>query len=125
MEKDFTILIVEDDVDVCQRFTQYVNTQEDIEIVAITDDATQAISDILYYEPDAVILDLELHNGTGSGLDVLSSLKGKLVHPFILITTNNCSQIIYEHARELGADYIFYKHQNGYSKKQLLTFYTH
>ena len=57
-------------------------------------------------QPDAVILDLELHRGGGSGLDFLKKVQeAALDHPpYILITTNNISAITHKTARELGAD---------------------
>ena len=122
MKNNLTILLVEDDTDTCNAFLEYINTKNDITLLNTTNSSSQAISDILYYEPDAVILDLELHNGNGSGFDVLNKLKCIHLRPFILITTNNCSKIIYERARELGADYILYKQQENYSEQAVVDF---
>ncbi|MBR4026718.1 MAG: hypothetical protein IKJ01_04075 [Lachnospiraceae bacterium] len=93
-------------------------------LIAITNHSTEAVCKICEMLPDVVILDLELHNGEGSGLTILHELQSySLVHkPYFLVTTNNSSSITHETARELGADYIMSKHQEGYSEKSVLDF---
>lgn len=122
VDNTLTILVVEDDINVCQKYIEYVDTLDDISIVSITNNATKALQDIRDYRPNAIILDLELHLGSGSGLDVLQGLKDmtSMTNPYILVTTNNSSSITYEYARQLGADYIFYKHQENYTEKDAI-----
>ena len=76
------------------------------------------------YVPDAMILDLELHFGSGSGLQLLNDMQTLKIPypPYILITTNNSSTTTYEYARQLGADYIMYKHQQDYSPANVIEF---
>ena len=119
---ELTIILVEDDVSTCKRFVEYIDTKDDIVLVSTTNSADQAISDIKYHKPDAMILDLELHHGSGNGLEVLSGLKGISEHPFVVVTTNNSSDITYECARKLGADFILYKHQQDYTEKAVVDF---
>lgn len=119
-----TVLLVEDDQDACHAFTSYADSLEEIVIVGVTSSAIQAVQDMQDLIPDAVVLDLELHHGQGSGFDVLQGL-GSLSRsskPYVLITTNNSSRITYEYARQLGADFIFSKHQTDYSEKSALDF---
>lgn len=122
MDNVLTILLVEDDMAVCQNFVEYADTFEDITFVSVTNNSTKALEDIHDYLPNAIILDLELHHGSGSGLEVLQGIKDMMldVNPYILITTNNSSSVTYEYARQLGADYILYKHQGDYSEKVAL-----
>lgn len=122
--RNFTILLVEDDADACKAFIKYTEELEDVTIVSVTNNSATALTEIYDYLPDAVILDLELHQGTGSGLDVLRGLKDMTlsVYPYVLITTNNTSNITYEYARQLGADYIMSKYQEDYSEKNVVDF---
>lgn len=124
MKEELSVLLVEDDTYVCQQFIELVDTYDDIKLVGITNNAFKALDYIRDILPDAVILDLELNNGCGSGLDLLRGLKTLMItdYPYILITTNNSSAITYEAARQLGADYIMSKHQEGYSEKNPLDF---
>lgn len=117
---EIRIVLVEDDVPTCKRFWEDADKRDDIVIVATTGEAATAISQIHYYLPDVVILDLELNAGSGSGLEVLAGIKDLKKQPYIIVTTNNSSQMTYEYARGLGADYIMYKHQQGYSEKSVM-----
>ncbi|MBQ5675268.1 MAG: response regulator, partial [Lachnospiraceae bacterium] len=122
MDNVLTILLVEDDLATCQNFIEYADTFEDVSFVSVTNNSAKALQDVRDYLRNAIILDLELHHGGGSGLEVLQGIKDMMldVNPYILITTNNSSSVTYEYARQLGADYILYKHQENYSEKEAL-----
>ena len=124
MTEKLEILLVEDEPTTCMEFVSCIDETSDMTLVGVTNNATKALDYIKEFLPDVIILDLELHLGSGSGLNVLSDLKttplSKL--PYILITTNNTSPVTYDTARELGADYIISKHQENYSVKSVLEF---
>lgn len=124
METKLSILLVEDDPSTCKKIVDLIEASDDFELCGVTNNAhkaTEYISDTL---PEAIILDLELHQGCGSGLNVLTGIKDLSLDflPYILVTTNNSSAITYESARQLGADYIMSKHQENYSEKTPLEF---
>lgn len=121
---ELTILLVEDDAQICKNFVKCTCDNDDLMIVSITNNATKALADIKDYLPDVVILDLELHLGSGSGLDVLNGLPALQldINPYMLITTNNSSNTTFEFARQLGADFIMSKHQQDYSEQSVLNF---
>lgn len=118
------VLLIEDEKNVCQRFKDEINEREDIILVGVTNDSYQALEFVQNDVPDAIILDLELHFGTGNGLLFLKDLKNLSLSfsPYILITTHNSSPTTYQYARETGADFIMYKHQSDYSEKKVIEF---
>lgn len=124
MERELSILLVEDDPQACEDISTYIDTLDDVVLTGITNSASKAEQLIQDTLPDAVILDLELHAGSGSGLSLLQALHSMppAKIPYILITTNNSSAVTYEAARQLGADFIFSKHQNDYSAQSVLEF---
>lgn len=124
MKKPLSVLLVEDDSYVCKQIINIIDNSDDMLLVGVTGDSDKALEYIRDYLPDTVILDLELHKGSGSGLDVLNGLKNdySTIRPYILVTTNNSSIITYEIARQLGADYIMSKHQDNYSEKAVIDF---
>lgn len=124
MERKLSILLVEDDPNACKDIIEYIEELDDTTLIGVTNNSTKAVDYIHDYLPDAVILDLELHQGSGNGLFVLQALKQLLleVPPYILITTNNSSPVTYETARQLGADFIMSKHQEDYSAKTVVEF---
>lgn len=124
LEKELTVLLIEDDTLTCKNFRNYIDKLEDVILVGITNNSYRAIEYVSEYLPDAVILDLELNNGLGNGLTFLKDLKAlnPAIKPYILITTNNSSSTTYNYTREMGADFIMYKHQSDYSEKNAVDF---
>ena len=124
MDKKLSILLVEDEEDACNAFTEIIDELDDVSLVGVTNNSSDALKFIKDYLPDAVILDLELHRGRGNGFIVLQGLRQMSldINPYVLITTNNSSALTYESARQLGADFIMSKHQADYSAKGALDF---
>lgn len=124
MKEQLSILLVEDDPMACDAFRSYVDTQDHVILSKITNNAYGAIDYVKANLPHAVILDLELTAGSGNGLDFLHRLQDPSIpyRPFVVITTNNSSSTIYQHAHNSGADFILYKHQEDYSAKMVIDF---
>lgn len=124
LDRELNIILVEDDVEACKRFTEYTDLTDNISIIADTNNSYRAIELVKELHPDAVILDLELNQGKGNGLLFLQELKNLDVpfKPYILITTNNSSPTTYEYARQSGADFIMSKHQSDYSEQNAIDF---
>lgn len=123
-EQILRVLLVEDDKNECEEIENYIDTCDNVTLAGITNNSATALELVKQYLPDAVILDLELHHGGGNGLSFLLELsKLELSHrPYILITTNNSSEITYETARNFGADFIMAKHESTYSGKYAVDF---
>lgn len=124
MNRKLTILLIEDDKAECKNIEDCISEYDDMTLVGITDDENEALRLTQELLPEALILDLELHLGKGNGLSYLRRLKDANlpIKPYILITTNNTSMITYECARDLGADFILYKHQFDYSAENVVSF---
>lgn len=124
MEHLLNILLLEDEPDVCERFKQEIDLTQDMKLLAVTNDSHQALELASEYNPDVIIVDLELHFGKGNGLLFLEKLKecALATSPYILVTTNNSSTTAYSFAGTLGADFIMYKHQEDYSEKYVIDF---
>lgn len=119
MSKDrpITILLVEDDKEDCELMRNHINTREDVKLIGIANSPDKALDSIKTYMPDAIILDIELNSGKGSGLEILKEMKSIEMDfkPIIVITTNIVSKTVYEYAHENGADMIFHKLKEDYS----------
>ncbi len=124
MEEKLEILLVEDEPETCTAFAEAIYGSDDFVLIGVTNNATKALNSIMDAQPDAVILDLELHYGVGSGIHVLNNMRSLNLEkrPYMLVTTNNSSTLTYESARALGADYILFKHQPNYSVNSVLEF---
>ncbi len=124
MNRILKVLVIEDDTDACNALADCMEAFDDICLVAATNDASLALEHVTTYLPDAVILDLELHQGGGNGIEFLDNLNRLELthHPFILVTTNNLSSIIHESARKRGADFILTKFDEQYSASYVVHF---
>ena len=122
--KVLSILIIEDDAAACRELRQYIEKINDLKLSGITGDSDEGIEMVKSMLPDVVILDIELHHGHGNGILFLAKLNTIMLpmRPYILITTNNSSNITYESARQLGADFIMSKHKPDYSAQYVIEF---
>lgn len=124
MNNQLAILLVEADKCTCEEIAHYISEINDINLVETTDSSINALEAMANYLPEAVILDLELIQGDGNGIQFLVGLKKLKLqyHPYILITTNNSSLVTLDFAHKLGADFIISKHQPHYSAKNVVDF---
>lgn len=122
--KMLNILIIEDDAYACRELSLYIEKIQDLKLVGVTGDSDRGIELVKSTLPDVVILDIELHHGSGNGLLFLAKLNTLRLsmRPYILITTNNSSNVTYESARQLGADFIMSKHKADYSAQYVIEF---
>lgn len=120
--KPMTILLVEDEIEDCKDFQNYLKNRKDIKLIGIANSTEKALEYIKTYIPDGIILDIELNNGKGSGLEILEQLKilKPKIKPLIIITTNISSKSVYAFAHENGADLIFHKLKEDYSPDQVI-----
>ena len=93
------------------------STSRGIILAGVTDSSQEGLELTKEKQPDAVVLDLELHNGSGNGADIpFGTQKLKLGHqPYVMVVTNNISAATHSLARKMGADFIITKSQTDYS----------
>lgn len=124
MERALTILIIEDDDAICQRLATEIEETQDITLMGITNSSLEALELVKEQLPDAIILDLDLGSGRGNGFEFLQGVK-KIplsIAPYILVTTSFSSSKAQNFAKDLGADFIFFKHQTDYTEKKAVAF---
>ena len=116
------VLLVEDDIDECNKYKNISDKRNDINLVAVTNSSTKAIEYLKHYKPNAVILDLELNQGEGSGFEFIENIakQGITKRPNIVVTTNVCSDSVYDFCHKNKIDFIFYKKQVNYSQEKIL-----
>ena len=118
--KPMKILIIEDDINDCNKLIESSKQRNDIEIVAITDSDVDALKYVKVKHPEGIILDLELNNsqnGSTDSLDFLSNLKELKLNfePIIIVTTHVNSKRTYDILHKNGVDLILYKDHPNYS----------
>ena len=122
MDERMKLLLIEDDEMKCKRFQEVENVNKQITFVATTKSSLEGIKLVKKFKPDGIILDLELNNGEGSGFDFLKEIRklNLTVMPKIVVTTNVCSQSVYDYLHQNQVDFIFYKKQQNYSEENVI-----
>lgn len=123
-KKSMSILLIEDDVAECNKFRECADRRAaEIHFIHMTGSSIEGLKYVQSHMPEAVILDLELHNGKGSGLQFLAELQATTVarQPLIFVTTNNPSKIVHDHVRDNGVTFVFYKRQSDYSPDMVIS----
>ena len=121
--KPMSLLLIEDDEFECKKFKSYVETLNNVKIVGITNSSDKGIEYFKTYLPEAIVLDIELHKGQGSGIEFIENVKKYMAEfrPIIVVTTNASSSILYDKLHDEGVDLIFYKKQTDYSPKLIIS----
>ncbi len=123
--KPMKILIIEDDIDDCNKFVKCIKNRKDIELVAVTDSDIKGLKYVKAKSPEGIILDLELNNSTTGNTDALefiSKLKDLKLEkqPIVIVTTHVNSKRTYEILHRKGVDLILYKDHPKYSCEHVL-----
>jgi DNA-binding NarL/FixJ family response regulator len=102
------LYLVEDSPIVLALLRELLADEAGIECVGHSRDAPAAIADIARLDPDAIILDIALKDGTG--FDVLRSLPPPgTPRPVVLVLSNFALPRYRDEAKRLGADHYFDK----------------
>ena len=122
--KPMTILIIEDDVNACNKFRECAKRRNDIQIVKITDSDIDGLEYAKEKRPEGIILDLELNNssnGNVSSMGIVSKLRkiSPNYEPVIIVTTHVKSKRTYEILHRDNVDLIMYKEQANYSSENV------
>lgn len=122
-DKPMSLLLIEDDERECQNYKAYIESLEDVKLVEATNSSEKGLEYFDLYIPEAIILDIELHNGQGSGLEFIEKIKGHIkdFKPIIVVITNASSNLLYDKLHYEGVDLIFYKKQTDYSPQLVIS----
>ncbi len=124
MSTILNILVIEDDPELYQEISHQIAVSPHFHLLGITQNTDKALESVKNEHPEIIILEIELNHGNGNGLEILKRIRelSLIRTPYILVNTRNRSTCTYEIARQLGADFIFPKHQEDYSGKKVMDF---
>jgi len=111
MYQDIRLLLVEDEKDVRNEYKAALMNHPTVRLVAEVETSAEAYRILQEMEVDAIILDLELREG--SGMLLLQRMQSENIRkPFIAAVTNVVSKVVYDSIRSMGVDYICTKSAN-------------
>lgn len=101
------VFIVEDSPLIRRRLMQLVETIQGVQIVGEAEDAQTAVRQIMLSQPDIVLLDLHLAQGTG--MEVVTGLSLHQHPATIIVLSNHATSGIRQACLRAGAGYVFDK----------------
>ena len=121
--KPMSLLLIEDDEFECKKFKSYVETLDNVKLIGVTNSSNEGLEYFKTYLPEAIVLDIELHKGQGSGIEFIEQAKKFMTEfrPIIVVATNASSSILYDKLHDEGVDLVFYKKQTDYSPKLVIS----
>lgn len=96
MKKMIKILVIEDDVDFCYLIRKTLEMQKDFQVVGQCSDTIQALSLAKTFEPDIVLLDLNLSCGSLDGIEIGKKIRLQTDAKIVILTAFEDSDIILE-----------------------------
>jgi len=116
------IVLIEDDVATCRDFVEHANIRKDIVFVGITGDSDEGLKLVKDNMAEAIILDLELSYGKGSGFDFLDEFISTNfnIRPIVIVTTRTRNDNIHTMLHtKYNIDALLYKKQEGYGPEMV------
>jgi len=104
------VLIVEDLPRVQALLRELIDEPGRFEVTGIADTEAQAIEQYAALQPDAVVIDLSLRQGTGLGvIAALRRLQVNEQRPLLIVLTNHAFPVLEAACRHAGADHFLDK----------------
>jgi DNA-binding NarL/FixJ family response regulator len=103
------VFVIEDAMQVRKRLLALLRTVAGVDVVGEADRVADAIAGVLASNADAVLLDLQLTDG--SGLDVLAAIKAKRPGLRVIVLSNFTSAQYRQASLKAGADIFLDKSQ--------------
>lgn len=116
------LFVIEDEKSICEEYKERVKDYSEINYLGSTGSSEKALQICKELNPGALVLDLELQQGSGNGLEFLRKLKNLNLptKPYIIVVTNIISPTTHKIARQLGTDFVITKSQKDYNVKMVL-----
>jgi two-component system response regulator (stage 0 sporulation protein A) len=120
MNSKIQLLLVEKNLDRRLEFKTCINFHSQFELSGETALEQEGIKFLEQGNTDVVVLELELDEG--NGIHLIEKLrKLSIKQPFVVVTTNTCSEAILQYLRkDLKVDFIFQKTNLSYTPNQVL-----
>ena len=107
MTENIKIIIADDNKNFSENLEQFLESNEDMTVVGMTNNGLDALKMVEELEPDILILDLILPRLDGLG--VLNHLNGMTPRPKVIISTAMGQENMTQEAVRLGIDYFLLK----------------
>ena len=108
-ESKFRVVIVEDSAIIRARLSESLSEIENLAIVGLAESESEALALLRAGDWDAVVLDLQLKEGTGLGVLKKLGHENRPAKATVIVFTNYAFPQYRDRSLSLGADYFFDK----------------
>ena len=98
------VFIADDSVPIAEMLTELLASPGRVEVVGVGDTEALAVDSIARLQPDVVVLDLQLREGSGTNVIRAVRARPELEATSLLVTSNHASPQLRAGCLELGAD---------------------
>ncbi|WP_205665612.1 sporulation transcription factor Spo0A [Anoxybacter fermentans] len=109
MEKDITIVLVDDNKEFCELVREYLDQQENMQVVGVAYNGVEGLKLIEEHQPDVVILDIIMPHLDGIGVLEELNRKNMIQNQKIIMLTAFGHEEVTQRVVELGANYYIMK----------------
>lgn len=109
MKEKITVLIADDNQDFTGTLSTYINRQDDMEVIGIAKDGTEALDMIATMSPDILLLDVIMPHLDGLGVLENINIIKKDKKPICIMLSAVGQDKVTQRAVELGAEYYVVK----------------
>lgn len=102
-----SVVLVDDSAPIRHLLKELLDAPASVRIVGEAETVEQAIRQIRATQPDFVVLDYQL--GDGSGLDVLRNVRKEAPHTCFIVLTNHATNVVREAFESAGAQFFLDK----------------
>lgn len=107
MQRPIRVLVADDNRELVEVLKEYINKQEDMQVIGVAYHGNEALELIYREQPDVVVLDIIMPHLDGLG--VLEKIQNDIQKPRIIILTAFGQESMTQRAVRLGADYFVLK----------------
>jgi DNA-binding NarL/FixJ family response regulator len=101
------VLIADDSAEIRERLNNIISNIQKVDLIEQAGNVQDAIQTIQEFQPDIIILDIQMPGG--NGIDVLSTIAKKNHFPVVIMLTNYPFPQYRDQCLEFGADFFFDK----------------
>lgn len=106
-EAPLQVMVIEDSWLIRERLLDLISTCDGFEVAAQVETEAEALAMLSRRDFDAVVVDLQLREGSGFG--VLAALRQRNTRPLTMVLTNTSTRLVRERCLALGAHHFFDK----------------
>ncbi len=107
--KAVSLLVVDDDIRICEQLQDHLKYHESIKSIEVAHDGLDGLRKLRYFKPDVILLDLIMPHVDGLGFMEQALKEGLLQNTKVIVASELSQDSIVQYAVQLGASFYMLK----------------